>query len=90
MTEEMYEDLLERARLQISELNTLTEEQDKHICKLIEENAGLKARLNVINLLTSEKENRDLKVQIEKMKCCGNCIGSCNSDDLTRFHKKED
>lgn len=41
MTKEMYEDLLERARLQISELDTLTEEQDKHICKLIEENAEL-------------------------------------------------
>lgn len=45
MTKEMYEDLLERFRLQISELNILTEEQDKRICKLIEENAGLKARL---------------------------------------------
>lgn len=34
MTKEMYEDLLERNRLQISELNTLTEEQDKHIIEL--------------------------------------------------------
>jgi predicted RNase H-like nuclease (RuvC/YqgF family) len=34
MTKEMYEDLLERNRLQISELNTLTEEQDRHIVEL--------------------------------------------------------
>ena len=31
MTKEMYEDLLERNKLQISELSTLVEEQDKHI-----------------------------------------------------------
>ena len=42
MTKEMYEDLLERNRLQISELNTLTEEQDKHIVELEKENAELK------------------------------------------------
>lgn len=34
MTKEMYEDLLERNKLQISELNTLVEEQDKHIGNL--------------------------------------------------------
>ena len=45
MTKEMYEDLLERNRLQISELNTLTEEQDKHITDLEKENAELKERL---------------------------------------------
>ena len=54
MTKEMYEDLLERNKLQISELNTLTEEQDRHIVEL-------------------EKENAELKEQIEKMKCCENC-----------------
>ena len=43
MTKEMYEDLLERNKLQISELNTLVEEQDKHIEKLEKENAKLKS-----------------------------------------------
>jgi len=47
MTKEMYEDLLERNKLQISELNTLTEEQDKHIAKLENENAVLKKALNL-------------------------------------------
>ena len=47
MTKEMYEDLLERNRLQILELNTLTEEQDKHIIELEKENAVLKKALNL-------------------------------------------
>lgn len=47
ITTEMYEDLLERDRLQISELNTLTEEQDKHIIELEKENAILKKALNL-------------------------------------------
>ena len=42
MTKEMYEDLLERNKLQISELNTLTEEQDRHIIELEKENTELK------------------------------------------------
>ena len=37
MTKEMYEDLLERNKLQISELSTLVEEQDKHIEQLEQE-----------------------------------------------------
>lgn len=44
MTKEMYEDLLERSKLQISELNTLTEEQDRHIIELEKENTELKNR----------------------------------------------
>ena len=44
MTKEMYEDLLERNKLQISELNTLTEEQDRHIVELEKENTELKNR----------------------------------------------
>ena len=44
MTKEMYEDLLERNKLHISELNTLTEEQDSHIVELEKENAELKNR----------------------------------------------
>lgn len=34
-----------------------------------------------------EKENAELKQQIEKMKCCGNCKGVCNSDDVAYFCK---
>lgn len=49
MTREMYEDLLERCRLQISELNTLTEEQDKHIIELEKENAKLKIDYEVLS-----------------------------------------
>ena len=48
MTKEMYEDLLERNKLQISELNTLTEEQDRHIIELEKENAELKEKLDKI------------------------------------------
>lgn len=43
MTKEMYEDLLERNKLQISELSTLVEEQDKHIEQFEQENAKLKS-----------------------------------------------
>ena len=42
----MYEDLLERNKLQISELNTLTEEQDRHIVELEKEIAELKGKAN--------------------------------------------
>lgn len=42
MKELTYEDLLERNKLQISELNTLTEEQDRHIVELEKENTELK------------------------------------------------
>ena len=34
-----------------------------------------------------EKENKQLKAQIEKMKCCENCKGVCNSDDVAYFCK---
>ena len=33
---------------------------------------------------------RDLEQQIEKMKCCGNCKGVCNSDDVAYFCKNND
>ena len=36
MTKEMYEGLLERNKLQISELNTLTEEQDEQFLREVE------------------------------------------------------
>ena len=43
MTKEMYEDLLERNRLQISELNMLTKEQDKHIAELMKKKCKFKS-----------------------------------------------
>ena len=46
MTKEMYEDLLERNKLQISELNTLTEEQDKHIVELEKQIEKMKCCFN--------------------------------------------
>ena len=58
MTKEMYEDLLERDRLQISELNTLTEEQDNHIVELLKENAELKAKLNQRSCQNCKKYSR--------------------------------
>lgn len=48
----MYEDLLKRDKLQISELWTLSEEQDKHIVELQERVAEL------------EKENAELKEKL--------------------------
>ena len=53
----MYEDLLERNKLQISELNTLTEEQDRHIVELEKENAKLKKELRKQAVSTVEWEN---------------------------------
>lgn len=52
----MYEDLLERNRLQISELNTLTEEQDKHIAELKKENAELKGIKDVATLIRANND----------------------------------
>ena len=63
MTKEMYEDLPERNKLQISELNTLTEEQDKHIAELEKENAELKANNQFLNNIVREKEQRVLEIQ---------------------------
>ena len=34
-----------------------------------------------------EAGQKDSKAQIEKMKCCENCIETCNSDDIARFCK---
>lgn len=56
MTNEMYEDLLERNKLQISELNTLTEEQDRRIVELEKEITEL------------EKENAELNKAKEIIK----------------------
>lgn len=85
MTEEMYEDLLKRNSLQISELNTLTEEQDKHIIELEKENAELKEKLEketaqrIYNFnksiewkdkyRVSQKENAELKEKLKPENC---------------------
>ena len=73
MTKEMYEDLLERNKLQISELNTLTEEQDKHIAELEKENAELKEQCLILadcNTCHSpcKNENVEIKKQLTKAK----------------------
>ena len=54
----MYEDLLERNKLQISELNTLTEEQDRHIVELEKENAELKEKLNIRSCQNCKHNNK--------------------------------
>lgn len=65
ITKEMYEDLLERNKLQISELNTLTEEQDRHIIDLEKENAELKNR----NSELAERNREEINYgRLEKMK----------------------
>lgn len=64
MTKEMYEDLLERNKLQISELNTLVEEQDKHIEKLEKENAELK---NLKDVATLIKANNDTVITLMQL-----------------------
>ena len=74
MTKEMYEDLFERNRLQISELNMLTKEQDKHIAELMKKNANLKVlrkyELNVAKLEIEklEKQNAELKEAARSVK----------------------
>ena len=67
MTKEMYEDLLERNKLQISELNTLTEEQDHHIVELEKENAELKDKLETVISVGNTCLN-DLNKQLTKAK----------------------
>lgn len=73
MTDEMYEDLLERNKLQISELNTLTEEQDRRIAELEKENAKLKKQV----------ENRNCSnCRLNKTGCPND--GSCHNFSLWR------
>ena len=73
MTDEMYEDLLERNKLQISELNTLTEEQDRHIIELEKENAELKAFESHCDEIEEDakaiaKENAELKAKLDEIR----------------------
>lgn len=69
MTNEMYEDLLERNKLQISELNTLTEEQDRHIVELEKEKCELLGTIQgkdevIANL---KEQNKDLCESLDIM-----------------------
>lgn len=75
MTKEMYEDLLERNKLQILELNTLTEEQDRHIVELEKEIAELKEQNKDLCESLDIMNNRESELldQIEKMKNRLNC-----------------
>ena len=68
MTDEMYEDLLERNKLQISGLNTLTEEQDRHIVELEKENAELKEKVSYLedNLRVARKDRENLQLKVGK------------------------
>ena len=87
MTKEMYEDLLQRNKLQINEYWELINEQDKHIDELqsqltekdkqIEE---LKKQLEenqdlatVAYMQGASRKQKQLEAQIEKMKRCSNC-----------------
>lgn len=38
-------------------------------------------------ILKLEEKNKQLKQQIDKMKCCGNCK-HCDSDNPCRFHRE--
>ena len=73
MTKEMYEDLLERNKLQISELNTLTEEQDKHIVELEKEKCELlgiiQGKDKVIQELKKDKEELCLLISKADKTC---------------------
>ena len=61
----------------------------ERIAELEKEYANLKA-LRKYELNISKLEIEKLESQIKKMKCCGNCIGNCNSDDMIRFCKDND
>jgi hypothetical protein len=71
-------------------------EAEKLIAELKKENTNLKVlrkyELNIAKLEIEklERKNAELESQIKKMKCCGNCIGNCNSDDMIRFCKDND
>lgn len=69
MTKEMYEDLLERNALQISELNTLTEEQDCYIVELEKEKCELLGTIQGKDeVITNLKEqNKDLCESLDIM-----------------------
>jgi hypothetical protein len=63
----------------------------RRIVSLEKENEELKDKLNnlasvaevrLANWQKYEKENKELKALIDKMKCCGNCIHEINEDEI--------
>ena len=59
----------------------LTRDEIK-IQELEEENTTLKQSVKWY-----KNREKELLEQIDKMKCCGNCKGVCNSDDVAYFCK---
>lgn len=59
------------------------------IAELEEENKDIQQSCeNYYNEMRFYKNKvAELEAQIEKMKCCENCKGTCNSDDVARFCK---
>ena len=76
-------DLFHNLRVKFNELSLrehlIVEETTK---ELEQENNKL---LDVIN--NQDVKIADLEKQIEKMRCCENCKGVCNSDDVAYFCK---
>ena len=91
MTKEMYEDLLERNRLQISELNMLTKEQDKRIAELMKKNANLKVlrkyELNIakLDIEKLEKQNAELKEAVKHFNPCGEWNDDIHDCELRHY-----
>lgn len=54
-----------------------TKELEKENARLTTNEKSLLAERKII-----VKENTELKAQIEKLKCCGNCIYEINEDDV--------
>ncbi len=73
--EEGMKQSIEETEREKCELLGIIQEKGKAIAELVEKKTTL------------EKRNFELEAQIEKMKCCENCIGFCNSDDVARFCK---
>ena len=74
----MYEDLLERNKLQISELNTLTEEQDRHIVKLEKENAELEEQIEKMKCCENTRVGSTFEKVLENLKLLVDSFGSDN------------
>lgn len=61
---------------------TFEEEMKKSIEELVEKKTALEKRIFEL-----EKENEDLKKQIEQMKCCGNCQSVFDADGFCYLYK---
>ncbi len=92
MTKEMYEDLLERNKLQISELNTLTEEQDRHIVELEKENAELKNRNSELAGQKASLEcwYGEAKELIGELISSLSVVGECEEEECELLNRAEE